>query len=331
MAQNTQPPSPGSRRGACSMYSLRQPAHSRSSELTLSAGDGAWVVDLGPQSGREVGDGHAALGPLFVPGIHPDRAGRDVVVADDEDVRQLLQLAPCGPGRRAARRRPPRRPGSRSPRSRPATVVGVGLVVVAHRQDAGLDRRQPGREGAGVVLEQDGEEPLDRAEQGPVDHVRPVPLVVGARRTPCRSAAAPGSRPGGWTPASAGRWRRARARRSWARRRHPRPRPRRTGCRPPRGPGAGPRSPRPTRPGRRRTCPAGWPARPRTRSARRRAGSAARRRAGRPAPAASCSGVQKMWASSWVMPRTRSSPLSTPERSKRYTVPNSNSRIGSSR
>ena len=31
----------------------------------------------------------------------------------------------------------------------------------------------------GVVLEQDGEEPLDRSEQGPVDHDRPVPGVVG--------------------------------------------------------------------------------------------------------------------------------------------------------
>jgi hypothetical protein len=31
----------------------------------------------------------------------------------------------------------------------------------------------------------------------------------------------------------------------------------------------------------------------------------------------SCSAVQKMWLSSWVNPRIRSSPWSTPERSKR--------------
>ena len=46
---------------------------------------------------------------------------------------------------------------------------------------------------------------------------------------------------------------------------------------------------------------------------------------------ASWSGATKMWASSWVMPRTRVRPWSTPERSKRYTVPSSNSRSGSSR
>ena len=39
--------------------------------------------------------------------------------------------------------------------------------------------REPGRERARVVLDQDPEEALDRAEQGPVNHVRPLPAAVG--------------------------------------------------------------------------------------------------------------------------------------------------------
>src|SRR5207253_2421675 len=40
--------------------------------------------------------------------------------------------------------------------------------------------REPGREGTCVVLGQDGEETLDRAEQRAVDHHRLVPLAVTA-------------------------------------------------------------------------------------------------------------------------------------------------------
>jgi hypothetical protein len=54
------------------------------------------------------------------------------------------------------------------------------LVVGAHRQDLHLHRRQPGRQGTGGVLEQHAEEPVERPEQGPVDHLRLVALVVGA-------------------------------------------------------------------------------------------------------------------------------------------------------
>ncbi len=64
--------------------------------------------------------------------------------------------------------------------SRSDQPVGVGVVVVADRQQAHLDRRQPRREGAGVVLEQHAEEALDRAEQGAVDHDRALARAVGA-------------------------------------------------------------------------------------------------------------------------------------------------------
>ena len=44
-----------------------------------------------------------------------------------------------------------------------------------------------------------------------------------------------------------------------------------------------------------------------------------------------CSRVQKRCASSWVKPRTRASPWSTPDFSRRYTVPSSAIRMGRSR
>ena len=64
-------------------------------------------------------------------------------------------------------------------RSRAATSLQVRHVLVGDRDADHLHRRQPGRERAGVVLDQDAEEPLDRAEQRPVDHVRALPGAVG--------------------------------------------------------------------------------------------------------------------------------------------------------
>ena len=54
-------------------------------------------------------------------------------------------------------------------------------MPVGHRQHQHLHRRQPGREGPGVVLDEDAEEPLHRPEQRPVDHDRAVAGVVRAR------------------------------------------------------------------------------------------------------------------------------------------------------
>ena len=44
-----------------------------------------------------------------------------------------------------------------------------------------------------------------------------------------------------------------------------------------------------------------------------------------------CSGVQKMWASSWVKARTRISPCNAPDGSLRWQEPNSAMRSGRSR
>ena len=102
-----------------------------------------------------------------------------LAVADDQHVGDLLQLRLADlisnlllalvelgpqPGRR-----------QRSPH-RPRVVE----VPVGNRQHDALHRRQPQRERAGVVLDQERDEPLEAAEDRPVDHHRPVLGVVGA-------------------------------------------------------------------------------------------------------------------------------------------------------
>src|SRR5262249_42678193 len=51
-------------------------------------------------------------------------------------------------------------------------------VLLADRQHARLDRREPGREGSGVVLDQHADEALERAEDRPVDHHGTLGLPV---------------------------------------------------------------------------------------------------------------------------------------------------------
>ena len=62
-----------------------------------------------------------------------------------------------------------------------ATSRAYVEVAVGDRQHGGLHRRQPERELARVVLDQDPDEALERAQQRAVDHHRPVLGVVGAR------------------------------------------------------------------------------------------------------------------------------------------------------
>ena len=72
----------------------------------------------------------------------------------------------------------------------PRRDVGEVVVVPLGDRDAlHLDGREPGREGAGVVLDEHADEPLDRAELRRVDHHRLLPGAVGglvlAGRSPC--------------------------------------------------------------------------------------------------------------------------------------------------
>src|SRR6478752_4983958 len=55
-----------------------------------------------------------------------------------------------------------------------------GPVALAHREHAEMDRCEPERERAGVVLDQDSHEALERPEQRAMDDVREVLLVVAA-------------------------------------------------------------------------------------------------------------------------------------------------------
>ncbi len=53
-------------------------------------------------------------------------------------------------------------------------------MALADGHDAGLHRRQPEREGAGIVLHQHAEKALHRAEESAVDHHRLMALAVFA-------------------------------------------------------------------------------------------------------------------------------------------------------
>ena len=60
----------------------------------------------------------------------------------------------------------------------PRHVPGIGGVRFGDRQHHGLHRRQPGGQSAGVVLDQDAGEALQRAEQRAVQHDRALALAV---------------------------------------------------------------------------------------------------------------------------------------------------------
>src|SRR5262245_3543469 len=63
----------------------------------------------------------------------------------------------------------------------PMRELARGLTVaLAHGKNPDLDRREPERERARVMLDEDAHEPLERAEQRAMDDVRGVLVVVGA-------------------------------------------------------------------------------------------------------------------------------------------------------
>ena len=109
-------------------------------------------------------------------------------------------------------------------RASAATSRAYVLVAVGDRQHQRLHRRQPERELAGVVLDQDADEALEGAEQRAVDHHRPVLGVVGAGVGRGRSARACSSRAARCRAATSGRSSRSCAGRSSGRRRRRRPR-----------------------------------------------------------------------------------------------------------
>src|SRR5205823_9077277 len=57
-------------------------------------------------------------------------------------------------------------------------LLRPGAVAIGHRDHTGLHRREPHGEIAGKVLDEDGDEPLERSVDGAMDHHRPVQRVV---------------------------------------------------------------------------------------------------------------------------------------------------------
>src|SRR3990172_1624619 len=105
-----------------------------------------------------------------------DGAGRGLFVAYHEDIGDLLHFGI--PDLEADLLVPSIHLRTRLCRSQPVGhLAGIGLEAVRYRDDPGLHRGKPHREGTGVMLDQDTEEPLQRPEERTVNHegtMRPV-------------------------------------------------------------------------------------------------------------------------------------------------------------
>ena len=243
---------PGSTCATPLTYSLRQPAQSRSR-----------VIDLGRRLRRarratKSSSGDVALGALRPASVDADGARADVVVADHEDVGQLLQLLRDGCARRAARR--PRCSSTRNPSAcrRSATAPAYAPWSSPTGSTRTCTGASHAGKRAGVVLDEHAEEPLDRAEQRAVDHHRALAGAVGRVDGQLEALRQSGSRAGWSTSARCGRWRRAPAPRSSGRRTRRRPRRARARGPQPRRRRAGRWWLRPTPRRCRPPCPRAW-------------------------------------------------------------------------
>ncbi len=109
-----------------------------------------------------------------------DGPGCDVAVAGDEHVRHLLHLGVADLGLHALAA------GVDLDAQAGGAQLGCDLVAVlgvavGDRDQRRLYGRQPDRESAGVVLDEDGHEALDGAEDGAMDHHRPLQAAVFGR------------------------------------------------------------------------------------------------------------------------------------------------------
>ena len=111
------------------------------------------------------------------PLAHRERVVRLAVAVDDREGDLLqLGLADPLPERLVALVDVDAEP---SASSRSPQLVDGPAVVLGDRDQPQLHRREPEGERAGVVLGEDADEPLERAEQGAVDDDRRVLGVVG--------------------------------------------------------------------------------------------------------------------------------------------------------
>ena len=104
--------------------------------------------------------------------------GTYVIVAHHQHVRQLLQLGFADTPSQCLRRIHHIHPNA-SPPQHIGHYVRIRIVIIANTQYTYLYRSQPGGEGPRIVLQQNTKEPLDGAEQCPMQHHRPLAGVVG--------------------------------------------------------------------------------------------------------------------------------------------------------
>ena len=105
-------------------------------------------------------------------------AGGHFTSTHHQHVRQAILAGPADLGTNGFRFKVYHSPDAGLPQSRD-NIAGIVQEIITNRQDAGLLGRQPGREGPGVVFDEDAEKPFQRTEQGAMHHVWAVPLAVG--------------------------------------------------------------------------------------------------------------------------------------------------------
>ena len=147
---------------AKSARSLNQPVGALASSTSLAANSRAGSHRAPPSRESE-----RRLPPPRPPSAPTTQRYRVASQARVADLRAEL----VGAERRGRRAAPSRR-------SSFETRTRVRVDLVAHREDDRLLRRDPHREVPAAVLEVDAEEALDRAEDGAVEHDRPVVLAV---------------------------------------------------------------------------------------------------------------------------------------------------------
>ncbi len=106
------------------------------------------------------------------------RSGLDLAVSDHQQVWESSAFPRPGPGNSTyptARRAPPRSLLARSFRTTDALPSACPSVIGSTRD---LHRCEPHRKCSGEVLDQEAREPLQGAEDRPVNHYRPMRLVV---------------------------------------------------------------------------------------------------------------------------------------------------------
>ena len=118
----------------------------------------------------EIRDGHTTL-HVGSASVHSDGSRRDVVIADDEHVRNLVEFG--GPNAFAQLVRRLDDVDSYAGRREFAThALGLVLMRLGHRKNANLQRGQPRRKRTGIVFDENAEEAFDGSEERAVKHDR---------------------------------------------------------------------------------------------------------------------------------------------------------------